>query len=134
MTARQTQRQGDGRDDHSRPLGRLCERPGHHLAMTVCPESNGETAGRRKTLRRKMAQHLVLLLVNDDLGDIDSKEKLDDFVFELRQSTHADTQARTFYDLDANFDEDTMDAIGDFIAEMFEALEEDEDLLDENES
>lgn len=74
-----------------------------------------------------MAQHLVLLLVNDDLGDIDSKEKLDDFVFELRQSTHADTQARTFYDLDANFDEDTMDAIGDFIAEMFEALEEDDE-------
>lgn len=82
-----------------------------------------------------MAQHLVLLLVNDDLGDIDSKEKLDDFVFELRQSIYTDTQARRFYDLDANFDEDTMDTIGDFIAEMFEALEEDEsEEEDEDES
>jgi hypothetical protein len=37
----------------------------------------------------RMAQHLILFLVDDDLGDITNPEDLEDFSHDLRSATHA---------------------------------------------
>jgi hypothetical protein len=53
-----------------------------------------------------MAQHLIVLRLNDDLGDIQSEADLKDFIDDLRSSTHAQLDARWFYDVDLLEDEE----------------------------
>lgn len=51
-----------------------------------------------------MARHMVILFVHDEWGDIQSEEDLDDFVSDLKQSTH--------YSLDALYDYNTSQFFG----------------------
>lgn len=44
-----------------------------------------------------MAVHIITLVLNDDLGDIETEKDLEQFVWDLKSSTHADLVASWVY-------------------------------------
>jgi hypothetical protein len=60
-----------------------------------------------------MAQHLVILILDDDLGDISSSEDLRNWVFDLKSGTHADLTERSYYELPEI--QDTDDSVKDWL-------------------
>jgi hypothetical protein len=78
-----------------------------------------------------MAQHLILLLLDDDTEDITSKEKLDEFVSELKGCTHFSLTSRQYYEVPnitdgtVDLDEGEDDWMTDMLAEMQEEIAKD---------
>lgn len=46
-----------------------------------------------------MAQHLLLVILDDELGDYVSEEKLSEFVQGLKDSFHEDLTVRSYYEV-----------------------------------
>lgn len=65
-----------------------------------------------------MAQHLILVILDDDLGDITSEEDLEEFVSDLKDSTHADLTVRQVYDFKSSFSRVSYHEVSDKLTEM----------------
>lgn len=77
-----------------------------------------------------MAQHLILFLVNDEVGDIKDSGVLETFARDLRSGAHEDMDFRTYFeigDVQLSDGEAIMDTVGDYIADMQEGISDNEE-------
>lgn len=71
-----------------------------------------------------MAQHLILMILDDDLGDITSEEDLEEFVSDLKDSTHADLTVRQFYEFELSERREIADLLLEMLSETESSKEE----------